>query len=85
MSAAGVRVKRRRLRWNPEVGPWGNGFDHGWRDAHRGVSFGGTMSVRHPVAKDTAAAADYRRAYLEAQGVVDGGPMVRKLEGGGTS
>ena len=82
MSATAKRVRRRRLRWNADLGPWGNGFDHGWRDAHRGVSFGGTLSVRAPVGKDTAEEEDYRRAYLEAQGVVDGGPQVRKLEGG---
>ena len=32
--------RRRRVRWNHALGPWGNGFDAGWRDAHRRVNFG---------------------------------------------
>ena len=75
---------RRRLRWNHDAGPWGNGFDHGWKDAHRGVDFGGTVSDRSPVARDPKARRLYAAAYREAQSVVSGGPQVRKLEGGTT-
>ena len=75
------RVRRRRVRWNHDAGPWCNGFDAGWRDAHRGVNFGGSMSGKAPGAQDPEARRVYAEAYRRAHEIVDGPPQVRKLEG----
>ena len=63
-------IKRRRLRWNADLGPWGNGFDHGWRDGLRGVDFP-EPAASHPIATDTEREA-YTGGYHEARAVLRG-------------
>ena len=73
--------RRRRVRWNHALGPWGNGFDAGWRDAHRRVNFAGSMGGGFPGSREPEAQRLYAEGYREARRAVDGPPQVRRLEG----
>ena len=82
MSAATVRakvageVRTRRVRrgnWNAEMGAWGNGFDHSWRDAHRGEHLP-EPSTRARLTQ--AERETYTRAYHEARAILRGAGVV---------
>ena len=67
-----VKVRRvRRLRWRRDLGPWGNGFDHGWRDSFRGVHLP-TPSVREAARLTPAERETYEHAYHEAVAILRG-------------
>ena len=72
--AGAAKVKRvRRGNWNPEVGPWGNGFDHAWRDAHRGEHLPEPSSRARLTLAERQ---EYTRAYHEARAILRGAGVV---------
>lgn len=56
----------RRLRLNPDLDPWAQGFDHAWRDCQRGV-FAPTPSANWRFSADDAAL--YSDGYAEAHSI----------------
>ena len=66
---AGTVRRVRRLRWRRDLGPWGNGFDHGWRDAHRGEHFP-EPSAKAPLTPEGRKV--YEHAYHEAVAILRG-------------
>ena len=55
-------------QWNRELGPWGNGFDHGWADALAGRHLP-AMSAKAPDQSPEAREA-YTAAYHEAVAIL---------------
>ena len=68
-------TKRRRLRWRRDMGPWANGFDHSWRDAHRGVHLP-EPSVNAPLTPEGREL--YEQAYAEARAILAGAGEVEE-------
>ena len=60
-------IPLRRLRRNSKLGPWGNGFDNGWKDAQRGVLI---PSPAHKWGYSLEQVEVYNEAYLEAHGLI---------------
>ena len=68
-TVTGATAKRvRRRNWNRELGPWGNGFDHGWADALAGHHLP-AMSAKAPDQSPEAREA-YTAAYHEAVAIL---------------
>ena len=68
-TVTGATAKRvRRRNWNRELGPWGNGFDHGWADALAGRHLP-AMSAKAPDQSPEAREA-YTAAYHEAVAIL---------------
>ena len=71
-----VKVRRvRRGNWNRRLGAWGNGFDHGWRDAHRGVHLP-EPSAKAPLTPEGREV--YTFAYHEARAILVGAGEVEE-------
>ena len=66
----GATAKRvRRRNWNRELGPWGNGFDHGWADALAGRHLP-KPSAKAPLTPEGREV--YTAAYHEAVAILRG-------------